>query len=123
MVAVEAREVVYREHRDYVLAVLSRRCGWLGGDERESVFHDAYTVMLEKERDGRLDAGAMHPKQVRAYLTQAAINKALDEGKRAERRRSEPIGERALAEPDGAVAPDELAAARLDGARLREIVA
>jgi hypothetical protein len=25
----------YQDHRDYVLAVLRRRCGWLARDERE----------------------------------------------------------------------------------------
>jgi RNA polymerase sigma factor (sigma-70 family) len=106
-----------------VLAVLARRCGWLDYDEREAIFHDAYTVMLEKERDGAIEPAEMHSNQVRAYLTQTAINKALDEGKRAERKRTEPIGERALAEPDVAPAPDEAAASHLEGAVVREIVA
>jgi RNA polymerase sigma factor (sigma-70 family) len=115
--------VPYALHRDYVLAVLRRRCGWLRPDDCEAAYHDAYVVMLEKGRDGRLDADAMHPQQVRAYLTQTAIHKALDEGKRAERKRSEPIGERALAELDGGGALDELAESSLDSARVREIVA
>jgi RNA polymerase sigma factor (sigma-70 family) len=113
----------YEEHRPYVLAVLARRCGWLGDDEREAVFHDAYALMLEKEREGTLEPDAMHPHQVRAYLTQTAVNKALDEGKRAERRRTEPIGERALAEPDPGTAPEEATASRMEGATAREIVA
>jgi len=106
-----------------VLAVLARRCGWLGEDERESIFHDAYVVFLQKQADGELQTAGMHPRRVRAYLVRTALNKALDEGKRAERRRSEPIGERALREVDGAPAPEELAFARLESARLREIVA
>lgn len=77
----------YAEHRQYVLAVLGRRCRWLQPDEREALLHDAYAVMLEKARDGALDLDAMHDLQVRAYLTQTALNKALDEGKRAERTR------------------------------------
>jgi RNA polymerase sigma factor (sigma-70 family) len=120
--ALLVREATYEDHRDYVLSVLRRRCRWLDSDEREAVFHDAYALMLEKERDGRLDAAAMHPRQLRAYFAQTAINKALDEGKRAERRLAEPIGERALAAPDPAVAPDDLAAASMDSARMREIV-
>jgi RNA polymerase sigma factor (sigma-70 family) len=112
----------YEQHRDYVLAVLRRCCGWLGRDDYEAVFHDAYAVMLEKERDGRLDTAAMHPRQLRAYLTQTAINKALDAGKSAERTRTEPLGDSALARIDAGAAPDDLAAASLDSARLREIV-
>jgi hypothetical protein len=78
------REETYEDHRSYVLGVLRRKCGWLDQDEREAAYHDAYAVMLEKERDGRLDTAAMDPRQLRAYITQTAIHKALDEGKRAE---------------------------------------
>jgi RNA polymerase sigma factor (sigma-70 family) len=113
----------YEAHRDYVLGVLGRRCGWLNADDREAVFHDAYAVMLEKEQDGALDPAAMHARQVRAYLTQTAINKALDEGKRAERNRTESLGERAFAEPDAARSPEEVAVASFDSARVREIIA
>ena len=112
----------YEQHRDYVLAVLRRRCGWLGDDEREAIFHEAYAVFLEKQRDRVLDVDQMHSQQVRAYLTQTSIHKALDEGKRAERNRSTPLGDTAFAEPDPARAPDDRAAANLDGARVREIV-
>jgi RNA polymerase sigma factor (sigma-70 family) len=116
------REETYEEHRGYVLGVLRRRCGWLDEDERQAAFHDAYAVLLEKERDGRLDTAAMDVRQLRAYFTQTAINKALDEGKRAERKRCEPIGERALAEPDAGRTPEDLASASFDNARMREIV-
>jgi RNA polymerase sigma factor (sigma-70 family) len=78
----------YEQHRDYVLNVLARRCRWLEPDERESMLHDAYMVFLQKERDGLLDVAAMRPEQVRAYLTQTAINKAMDDGNRARRKRS-----------------------------------
>lgn len=110
----------YQDHRGYVLGVLARRCGWLATDEREALLHDAWTVLLEKERDGSLDVGAMRPPQVRAYLTQTAINKALDEGRRA-RARDEPLGDRDDFEAAGE-APDEAADARMEGARVREIV-
>lgn len=113
----------YEEHRDYVLAVLARRCGWLDPSEREEMFHDAYVVLLQKERDGVLDPSAMHAQQIRAYLVQTAIHKALDEGKRAGRKRSAPLDEPALAAPDPGRALDDLTAASLDGARVREIVA
>jgi Sigma-70, region 4 len=64
----------------------------------------------------------MHPRQLRAYLVQTAINKALDSGKSAERTRTEPLGDGALEATDLGNAPDELAAARFDDARVREIV-
>lgn len=115
--------VPYQQHRRYVLGVLAHRCRWLEPDEREEMLHDAYTVLLEKHRVGELDVAAMAPHQVRAYLVQTAINKALDEGKRAGRTRSEPIGDRTLAQPDVGATPEDLAAASLDNARVREIVA
>jgi RNA polymerase sigma factor (sigma-70 family) len=112
----------YEQHRDYVLAVLSRRCAWLTREEREETFHEAYTVVLEKQRDGALELEAMAPEQVRAFLTQTAINKGLDEGKRVGRKRSVELDDAAFAEPDTGRAPDELAAADMDSARVREII-
>jgi RNA polymerase sigma factor (sigma-70 family) len=115
----------YEAHRDYVLAVLARRCRWLDGDEREAALHDAYVVLLEKQRSHELDLGAMRPPQVRAYLVQTAIHKALDEGKRAERKRSEPLGEGdalpVLADPHPG--PEEHAEAHQQGAWIRELIA
>jgi RNA polymerase sigma factor (sigma-70 family) len=113
----------YEQHRDYVLAVLSRRCAWLSREEREEVLHDAYVVVLSKERDGALDLTAMASQQVRAFLTQTAINKGLDEGKRVGRKRSVPMGDTEVTAPDLRRAPDELAAADMESARVREIVA
>jgi RNA polymerase sigma factor (sigma-70 family) len=77
----------YGEDRRYVLGVLGRRCRWLDRGQMEDVFHDAYLVLLEKLEAGALD-GEMAPAQVRAYLTQTAINKALDLGRWSARRRS-----------------------------------
>jgi RNA polymerase sigma factor (sigma-70 family) len=113
----------YEADRDYVLAILRRRCGWLDSSDREALLHDAYAVLLEKQRDGVLDLDAMHPQQVRAYLTQTALNKALDEGKRAGRRRSVPIGEAdALADDRGNAAVEHVDAGT-DRARIQEILA
>jgi RNA polymerase sigma factor (sigma-70 family) len=120
--ALLVRKDTYEQNREYVLGVLGRRCRWLDDDDREAALHDAYAVLLEKEREGRLDIAAMHPNQLRAYFTQTAINKALDEGKRADRKRVEPLGERALAEPDPGQAPEELVSESLDSARMGEIV-
>ncbi len=122
--AVEARssdrDAAYREHRSYVLAVLARRCRWLADDERESILHDAWAVLLEKERSGALTVAAMRPQQVRAYLTQTAINKALDEGRRS-RSRDEPLGDRDDFEAS-VPAPETIVDAAMEGARVREIV-
>lgn len=113
----------YEQHRDYVLAVLARRCRWLEVDEREAMLHEAYAVFLQKQRDGVLDAEAMRPQQVRAYLTQTAINKAMDDGSRARRTRSV-----ALEEAGGLEVPDQRPEVvdRLersyDADRVREIV-
>lgn len=75
----------YEEHRAYVLNVLGKRCRWIETEEREALLHDAYVVFLEKLGNGKLDA-AMPSHQVRAYLTQTALHKALDERKRRTRR-------------------------------------
>lgn len=113
----------YEQHRDYVLAVLGRRCRWLEEDEREAMLHEAYAVFLQKQRDGVLDADAMRPQQVRAYLTQTAINKAMDDGSRARRTRSV-----ALEEAGGLEVPDqrpevvERLERSYDADRVREIV-
>lgn len=112
----------YEQHRSYVMAVLVRRCGWLEPDEREEIYQDAFLVVLEKVRAGRLDLGEMAAAQVRAFLTQTAINKALDEGKRVGRSRSVPLEDTELNVSDGSNAPEEVAAAGFEGARLREIV-
>src|SRR3954447_1636498 len=93
--ATSALESAYERDRGYVLGVLRRRCGWLQPDEREVAFHDAYMVLLEKGRSGELDPEAMHQREIRAYLTQTAIFKALDEGKRAERKRSVALADEA----------------------------
>jgi RNA polymerase sigma factor (sigma-70 family) len=117
------RRSPYEQHRTYILSVLRRRCGWLAPDEHEALFHEAYAVMLEKERDGSLDTAAMRAPQVRAYLLQTALNKALDEGKRAYRKRSEPLDDDALNRADhAAITPEDLAASSLDSAQMREIV-
>jgi RNA polymerase sigma factor (sigma-70 family) len=115
----------YENHRDYVLAVLARRCQWLDPSDREALLHDAYAVFLEKQRDGQLDADAMRPHQVRAYLTQTALNKAMDEGKRAGRRRAVSLDDESLGidPPDPGGELDERLAAWFESARIREIVA
>src|ERR1700761_2924974 len=123
--AIQTTSTPYEEHRDYVLGVLARRCGWLDPSDREALLHDAYMVFLQKQRDGQLDLDAMRAPQVRAYLTQTALNKAMDEGKRAGRRRSVSLDneELGIEPPDPACDVDEELAARFDDARIREIVA
>lgn len=108
-----------------MLGVLGRRCRWLDPTEREEVLHDAYVVLLEKERSGRLDTSTMHPTQIRAYLTRTALHKALDERKRASRRLSEPLEfdgeERQL--PAGEPALEDQVLSRGDAALLTAAVA
>jgi RNA polymerase sigma factor (sigma-70 family) len=114
----------YEEHRDYVLAVLARRCAWLDPSDREAILHDAYAVFLEKQASGQLDVGPMLAPQVRAYLTQTALNKAMDEGKRAGRRLSVSLDDSpGLDPPDPGRALDEQLASSFDDGRVREIVA
>ena len=85
---VHGSSISYAEDRRYVLSVLGRRCDWLDRSQLEDVFHDAYLVLLEKRESGALDTASMPRPQVRAYLTQTAINKALEQGRRSSRRRS-----------------------------------
>jgi RNA polymerase sigma factor (sigma-70 family) len=113
----------YQENRRYVLGVLGRRCRWLEPCEREDIFHDAYLVLLEKLAGGTLDAGDMPAGQVRAYLTQTAIHKALDQGKRASRRRSVSLDRDDAAElrsPEPSI--EERVIARDDARRLDDAV-
>jgi RNA polymerase sigma factor (sigma-70 family) len=114
---------LYADHRDRVLRVLAWRASWLDRSEREAIFHDAYAVLLEKERNGALDPGSMPAAQVRAYLTQTALNKALDAGKRARRRHLVPLEDSPECDlPQDAISPEETAVARSDAERVRELV-
>lgn len=122
MCALSLVKTPYEQHRGYVLRVLGRRCGWLDAADREAIFHDAYALLLEKQRDGELDPDGMHPHQVRAYLVQTALFKCLDESKRAERKRAQPIGDELLASPDAAPPLEDVLGASFEGARVREIV-
>jgi RNA polymerase sigma factor (sigma-70 family) len=112
----------YEEHKGYVLRVLALRCGWIEQTEREGLYHEAYAVLLDKQRRTELDVEAMTGQQVRAYLLQTALHKALDEGKRAERRLTEPLERRGLDQPDPTDQLDALSA-EVDAAAVREIVA
>lgn len=115
--------VRYQENRRYVLGVLSRRCRWLEPSQREDVFHDAYLVLLEKLKSGALDADEMPAGQVRAYLTQTAIHKALDQGKRAARRQSVSLDRDDFAElrsPEPAI--EDRVIVREDARRLQDAV-
>jgi RNA polymerase sigma factor (sigma-70 family) len=122
---VTVRVTHYEQHRNYVLAVLGRRCGWLDPSDREALLHDAYAVYLEKQSTGQLDADRMCSRQIRAYLTQTALNKAMDEGKRAHRRRLTSLDDASpgLDPVDPGASLDDRLAARFDDARVREIVA
>jgi RNA polymerase sigma factor (sigma-70 family) len=115
----------YQDNRDYVLGVLAWRCRWVDPADREAIFHDAFIVLLEKERDGALEPGLLHPSQVRAYLTRTALHKALDERKSARFRLSAPL-ESDASEVVELVAPDpsveDRVVLRSESARLRGIM-
>jgi RNA polymerase sigma factor (sigma-70 family) len=112
----------YRHQRDYTLAVLARRCPWLQPPEREEMVQEAYATLLEKERHGLIEPARMHPSQVRAYIVQTALHKALDERKRAWRRRVGPLDEEAEVVDEGST-PEADLDARVEAERAREIVA
>jgi RNA polymerase sigma factor (sigma-70 family) len=113
----------YRQQRAHVLSVLARRCGWLDDTEREGLLHDAYAVILEKQRAGLLDLELMHPAQLRAYLTQTALHKALDESKRACRRRSAPLEDGTTLLEEDEPLPEERLAVLMDRLEVRELLA
>jgi RNA polymerase sigma factor (sigma-70 family) len=114
----------YEQHRDYLLRFLAWRAPWLEPCEREAILHDAYAVFLEKQRDGVLDVSSMGPPQVRAYLAHTARHKALDEGKRAGRRRSVPLDtSRASDFASAEMSLEDLVAARVDTERIRQVLA
>jgi RNA polymerase sigma factor (sigma-70 family) len=90
--------------------------------ERESLYHDAYAVLLEKHRSGALDMEAMHPTQVRSYLITAAVHVALHEHRRAENRRTTPLEELGSDLVDQEVPPEERAASEAEAADIRGLV-
>jgi RNA polymerase sigma factor (sigma-70 family) len=112
----------YLSQRDYTLSVLGRRAPWLQPAEREEVVQEAFATMLEKVRKGLIDPAQMHPAQVRAYVVRTALNKALDEGKRAWRRRVTSL-EHEDDSIDECAHPEQELDARVEQERVRKIVA
>ena len=113
---------LYEQHRGPVVGALARRCPWVAPVDRESLYHDAYTAMLERERIGTLEPERMHPRELRAYLVKSAIHKALDERKSAERRLTVPLDLASHDRADGGPALDEAAIRAFDAATVRELV-
>jgi RNA polymerase sigma factor (sigma-70 family) len=116
------RALHYDTNREYVLGTLRRRCPWLDDGDREGMFHEAFLVLLDKEERGVLDVGEMAPHQIRAYLTQTALNKALDEGKRAGRQRSVELKEDGAYPDERSAVAEERVDDQADRARVREII-
>ena len=85
------------------------------------MLHDAYVVLLEKGGPRALGIDA-DPWKARAYVTQTAIHKALDEGKRVGRKRTRALGENALELADAGPAPDAHIASSEQSALVRKIV-
>ena len=82
-------DAAYRAHSNYVLGVLARRSPFIRQEDRQSVYHDAFSLLLEKARSGRLDIDAMNDRQLRANVTRTALLLALDQvrwGERADTR-------------------------------------
>lgn len=113
---------LYEHHRAPVVGALARRCPWVAPVDRESLYHDAYTAVLERERIGTLEPERMHPRELRAYLVKSAIHKALDERKSAERRLTVPLDLASHDRADGGPPLDEAAIRALDAATVRELV-
>ena len=122
-VATREERTPYEQHHGYVLGVLAGRCPWVPRLDREALYHEAYTAMLELERAGRLDLAEMHPRQLRVYLAKAAVRNALDERKRAETRLTVPLGPAAENRPDPARPIDERVAGALDARAITELLA
>ncbi len=121
--ALSDRGTAYEEHKGYVLRVLAKRCPWIAPADRESLYHDAYALLLAKERADELDPDQMAGSQLRQYLVRTAVNKALDEGKSAERQRTEPLADDAFSRAEEGQPFEERAVAELDSAPVRELVA
>lgn len=118
-IALKSQASPYEDHKDHVLSVLARRCRWLNPADREATYHDAYEVYLSRERSGRSTPMAVH--ELRSFLTRAAMNKAFDQGKAAERRYT--VGfDAALARPDDAEPIEERVADAAARVPVREIV-
>ena len=113
---------LYEQHRGPVVVALARRCPWVAPVDRESLYHDAYTAVLERERIGTLEPERMHPRELRAYLVKSAIHKALDERKSAERRLTVGSISLAMTARMAAQALDDAAIRAFDAATVRELV-
>jgi RNA polymerase sigma factor (sigma-70 family) len=116
------RQTPYEEHKGYVLRVLAKHCSWLNQEDREAAYHDAYVILLEKERAGTLDVAVMQSCQVRAYLARASFRQALGQRRSAYRRRVVATDDAALARPDPSAAPEEQGTRALEAAPVRELI-
>jgi len=113
----------YREHHDYVLGVLARRSPFVSPSDRQGVYHDAFTLVLEKARSGRLDVDAMNPRQLRVYLAKTAVLMALDQVRWGERAHTRPLADSDLERADEGDVTEQRIADDSERAVLHEIVA
>lgn len=116
-------ETAYRAHGDYVLGVLARRSPFIRPVDRQGVYHDAFTLVLEKAGSGRLDVDGMNARQLRAYLAKTAVLIALDQVRWGERAHTRPLTDVDIERANGEQPPEERVAAGSELAVLREIVA
>lgn len=118
--AVNTDQSAYEEHKAYVLSVLAMRCQWLTPPDREAAYHDAYEVMLRKERRPGSRPFATH--ELRSFLAKTALHKALDQGKAAERRYTVGL-DQAVERPDQAAPVEDRVADQQERVPVREMVA
>jgi DNA-directed RNA polymerase specialized sigma24 family protein len=116
-------ESAYRSHSSYVLGVLARRSPFIAASDRQGVYHDAFALVLEKARSGRLDVHAMNDRQLRAYLTRSALLIALDQVRWGERAHTRPLTDSDMERTSYDEPPEEQVADDSELAVLREIVA
>jgi DNA-directed RNA polymerase specialized sigma24 family protein len=120
---IDKLEAAYRAQGGYVLGVLARRSPFIRPEDRQAVYHDAFALVLEKARCGRLDVDAMRPRQLRAYLTKVAVLLARERIRWGELPHTHPLTESDIEQENGDEPAEERVADGSELAVLREIVA
>jgi hypothetical protein len=101
--------------------VLARRSPFIRLPDRQALYHDAFALVLEKARDGRLDVAAINGRQLRAYLAKTAVLMALDQVRWGEGAHTRPLTDYDLERSDRGEPQEERVAQDSELAVLREI--
>jgi DNA-directed RNA polymerase specialized sigma24 family protein len=112
----------YERHKGVALGALRKHCPWLAPDEREAIYHDAFVILLEKDRQGSLEIASMHERQVRSYLLTAAIHRGLRIGASADSKRTRLSDDPAFGLADDGRPLEDRVASASELAALREQV-